>query len=175
MGGSRHSWMASTPPLGTWHSAPGSAGPGGLAWTEVDRDACQRGLGRRAQRPPFDGLCPPLRGAGHCDSSGGVFPRLQRPHMTNVSPGIRVQPLPNLLRLVPHLTLPRELWPGCLPALGASETHAMTESSTLHARPGSQALGLPPPRRPGSRPSPGVHGPSAPRAPAGVSGGRPPR
>lgn len=122
-----------------------------------------------------DRLCPPLRGAGHCDSSGGVSPRLQRPHMTNVSPGIRVQPLPNLLRLVPHLTLPRELWPGCLPALGASETHAMTESSTLHARPGGQALGLPPPRRPGSRPSPGVHGPSAPRAPAGVSGGRPPR
>lgn len=172
MGGSRHFWMASTPPLGTWHSAPevlvleASRGrrstgmPASEAW-----DAELKGL-------RCDRLCPPLRGAGHCDSSGGVSPRLQRPHMTNVSPGIRVQPLPNLLRLVPHLTLPRELWPGCLPALGASETHAMTESSTLHARPGSH---LPPPRRLGSRPSPGVHGPSAPRAPAGVSGGRPPR
>lgn len=172
MGGSRHSWMASTPPLGTWHSAPGSAGPGGLGGRRSTGMHASEAWDAELKGLRCDGLCPPLRGAGHCDSSGGVSPRLQRPHMTNVSPGIRVQPLPNLLRLVPHLTLPRELWPGCLPALGASETHAMTESSTLHARPGSH---LPPPRRLGSRPSPGVHGPSAPRAPAGVSGGRPPR
>lgn len=57
------------------------------------RDAVLKGLG-------LAGLCPPLSGGGR-DSQGGVFPRLQRPHVTNVSPGLHIQPLPDLLLLVP--------------------------------------------------------------------------